>query len=67
VITDGEYPGRVAYSLIGKAMEEFSKQYGSSIESYNKDTELRCEALEGLILKYQSTHVSLSALSKFDS
>jgi len=53
VITDADYPGRVAFTLLGKVVEEFTKKYGQSLESYTKDTELKVDALDALLIKYQ--------------
>jgi len=53
VITDADYPGRVAFTISGKVVEEFTKKYGQSVESYTKDTELPIDGLEALLVKYQ--------------
>eukprot|EP01116_Phalansterium_solitarium_P011096 TRINITY_DN26705_c0_g1_i1.p1 TRINITY_DN26705_c0_g1~~TRINITY_DN26705_c0_g1_i1.p1 ORF type:complete len:199 (+),score=15.32 TRINITY_DN26705_c0_g1_i1:127-723(+) len=53
VISDSEYPARVAYSLIAKALEEFSRVYSANAESYTADTNLSLEKLEPLLISYQ--------------
>jgi len=54
VITDAEYPGRVAFSLITKALEEFMKVYGTNVETFTKDANLQLDALDSLLLKFQN-------------
>ncbi|KAF2074749.1 hypothetical protein CYY_003937 [Polysphondylium violaceum] len=57
VLTDSEYPGRVAHSLIRLALDEFNKVHNESVwRAINTDTELPTPALEQLILKYQNPH-----------
>jgi len=53
VITDGDYPHRVAFSLVNKAIEEFTKVHGSDVSQYNNDVDLKVDALEPLLLKFQ--------------
>jgi len=43
----------VAFSLVNKAIEEFTKVHGSDVSQYNNDVELKVEALEPLLLKFQ--------------
>lgn len=53
VITDGEYPARVAFGLIAKTLEEFQKLYASKVDGTTQDADLQVPALEGLLKEYQ--------------
>lgn len=52
VVTDKEYPPRVALSLLGKALDEF-KASCSNWRSFTADTQLDIPALTALLTKYQ--------------
>jgi len=54
VISDKEYPARVAYNLISKALEEFAKAYPqANAETLTADTIMPLAALEPLLVSYQ--------------
>jgi len=53
VITDGEYPFRVAYDFINKIMDEVLKQYGDKIYGFQTDQNLRVIGLEEMLLRYE--------------
>lgn len=53
VVAEEAYPVRVAYSLINKALEEFSKSYSKSIWSCNTSVRLTCPGLKMLLQKYR--------------
>jgi len=54
VITDGDYPLRVAYSVLDKAMESAVKEYGDKISSIHADANLSPPlAISSLIVEYQ--------------
>jgi len=54
VISDAEYPSRVAFSLITSTLEDFMKLYGSTINNITSDTELSADFLSPLLLKFQN-------------
>jgi len=54
VITDEEYPQRVAFGLVNTVFEEFLNVHPSSVwGQQQKDTDLKVPAIEGVIQKYQ--------------
>jgi len=53
IITDSDYPHRVAFSLVNKAVEEFTKAYGTNVSQFNNDADLKLDTLEPLLLKFQ--------------
>jgi len=53
VLTDAEYPQRVAFSLIQQAVDSFLKEYENTFESYSTDQDLQVPALNVLLQKYQ--------------
>ncbi|EAL61812.1 hypothetical protein ACTFIW_010401 [Dictyostelium discoideum] len=55
VLTDSEYPGRVAHTLIRICLEEFYKVHPESEwRGLQSDVELQTPALDQLLLKYQN-------------
>eukprot|EP00052_Salpingoeca_macrocollata_P030577 m.320106 g.320106 ORF g.320106 m.320106 type:complete len:196 (+) comp23770_c0_seq1:206-793(+) len=52
VITDKEYPGRVAFSFLSKVVAEFQKKYPQ--EAWGEKGELPFPELEQLLIKYQT-------------
>lgn len=52
VLTDNEYPTRVAYSLITKSLDEFCKIFPKSVWS-STSVKLTCEPLKDLLEKYK--------------
>jgi len=57
-ITDGDYPPRVAFSLINQAFEMFTKAHGTDVTKWNTDVELRVDGLEEILLKFQEPEKS---------
>lgn len=53
VVTDGDYPARVAFSLLSRATEEFMKLHSSTFASAMADTALPIPGIEAMITKYQ--------------
>lgn len=53
VVTDIEYPQRVAFSVIQQSIDLFLKEHGLSFEAYSTDQDLQVPALQALIQKYQ--------------
>lgn len=54
VTTDGEYPGRVAFSLARKVIDEFLKKHSADVEKVtDQDVDLPSPEIAGMIAKYQ--------------
>jgi len=53
VITDGEYPGRVAFGLISQILDEFVKTYGTDVSQWTQDKNLALPVAADLLTKYQ--------------
>jgi len=56
VMTDAEYPQRVALSLIHISIDTFLKEYELSFEAYEVDQSLQVMGLDALLTKYQDPH-----------
>lgn len=53
LLTDTEYPQRVAFNLCNVAVENFLKEYASTFNNYETDQDLKVAGLEALLQKYQ--------------
>jgi synaptobrevin family protein YKT6 len=53
ILSDSEYPPRVAFGLISKALEELEKEIGKNIEKIEKDAFLSIPTLDTLVTKAQ--------------
>jgi len=53
VISDGEYPFRVAYDFITKVMDMVTKQYGDKVYSSQTDMNWKIAGLEEMLIKYE--------------
>ncbi|XP_041957811.1 synaptobrevin homolog YKT6-like isoform X1 [Alosa sapidissima] len=54
VVADSEYPQRVAFSLIDKVLEEFSRQVDSTEWTTGSPDTIRYTALDSYLAKYQN-------------
>jgi synaptobrevin family protein YKT6 len=52
VLCDKEYPRRVAFTLLGKVVDEFSKEYNENVWK-NTNTELKCSFVQKAVDEYQ--------------
>ena len=53
VICDGEYPQRVAFTLIGKMLEDFTAMHGMNWMSVTTDNSLDFPPINDAIVRYQ--------------
>ena len=54
VVTDPDYPMRVAFQLLSECMSQFEAQYGSRWTTIAKDSELEFKAGADLLTKFQN-------------
>jgi len=53
LLTDTEYPQRVAFNLCNVAVDNFLKEYESNFKNYSEDQDLKVTGLDALLAKYQ--------------
>lgn len=53
LLTDTEYPQRVAFNLCNIAVENFLKEHSSTFSSYTTDQDLKVMGMDALLAKYQ--------------
>lgn len=53
VVVDTDYPSRIVWSLVSKALEEFRILHVSAVPNINKDILLPVPAIVDLLSKYQ--------------
>jgi synaptobrevin family protein YKT6 len=53
VITDEEYPSRVAFALMSKVMDDFSGLHRGAWSIVEKDTVMPCPTVDEAIVKFQ--------------
>jgi len=53
LLTDNDYPQRVAFNLCNLAVDNFLKEYEGSFKTYTTDQDLKVAGLDALLTKYQ--------------
>lgn len=53
IVADMEYPERVAFTIMGQILDQFSAQYGAQWQSVKEDTKLTFEPLPQALAEYQ--------------
>lgn len=53
LLTDQEYPQRVAFNLCNIVVENFLKEYSTTFQNYTTDQDLKVTGLDALLQKYQ--------------
>lgn len=66
VVTDSEYPERVAFALASMCLREFVLQHGDSWERHTTDTTLKVPEMATLLKKYQNPEEA-DAISRVQS
>eukprot|EP00124_Ichthyophonus_hoferi_P005367 Ihof_evm2s760 gene=Ihof_evmTU2s760 len=56
VVSDAEYPARVAFTLISSLQDEFCTKYPKTVWSIAKEIDTPMPELEEHIIKYQNPH-----------
>jgi synaptobrevin homolog YKT6 len=62
LLTDTEYPQRVAFNLCNIAVENFLKEYAATFKNYDTDQDLQVPRMDALLTKYQDPETADPAM-----